>query len=1153
MDRLLIYNKSEPSRIDEETEEDRKILEEQEKFMKKLKENKIKPAAKIVRHEDKSNIIESASSTGEDISEQIVNTFEYIPKNAVVGPIVEKRKNEDDSYKVPPLRCNAYGFPRAKRRDINVGGGSGSLFAQEMKEHGKGEDATTVASTSISGKKKLIATDVGNNFNENIGSGLVHHSTILSDNEKKEIHEQNLNILKSTPESEILAEKERLLSGLNPAILAYLQSRKKENVNKSTNLTITQQNDAGQNIDLNSIKSTVEILSTLGSDKWLNFNQLETNKLAWMKEIEMPKIDKDKAFEARFDFEGWLLPFTQPEINEKNRILYHHGEEPERPGYTLKELFTLARSNITQQKIIALNSIANILSLYSSGVYQDVLEIPIEQVFFLIRFCLDDNTPGVLNAGIKAMRCLIFNYSDETYLDCLLGFGFDVKMPVLPVDNEEKDDDRVNDQQLAENNLIKCLVRTGIYTRIRYIINTMRPTLETIVYCLEILIRLSRDSNFVVSTMFMCEDLVSSIVKNFIPENYTYNHQESAYGLPVLQALKLVRVLTARNEILANKFVNEYNIVEAISRYLQDEIFGGNASGIKLQTECFHLWKILLKYGLTLDYHETLISILLKYLDYHIKQTDIDEKTTFIREAHCAAMLSLLGEFIILKPSIVSKFDQLYLVALKKWSTQFQRISDFKSGQSQIISSLMILSSKIYRYSKLTRQIEESVANLLKSKGFAESVLEIKNCSMLLNNYDPQPFSANLKTLQTSAWYASEHVIPILQTTSCFPFIRALSQFLSGCDSMFLKLSFLENNTIKSYIEALAHQQSLFLTSHWFTRIESQLILNLLKISVDLCKEIDTANFYAVAVKSLCIFNEDQKEEIKYLMEKIIFCTKFYPSEILLSNLNLYERNENLEISLKNLDAIKHVYFKVLGLSEKRDSPQSFCLDIGIGNVIPVDWVYTPILILYSNQQEKNNVLSEQQQTFIVTNCLRWVLIYEMYFPSLVLAVSPTDRFCRLACVFLGSDVLFLNQEIHQLLELCLKNILSKFEKKLDFNKPIKGLKNFQDFYNQMLEQYQGVSYGDILFGNFVLVPLSQKQNVQWRKTLWSEYYGVVQILDISRKQLMTSLDNYLQPLEEDESLLKCYKNALSMATVKSTSVLHVIANHHYICRRHKL
>lgn len=103
--------------------------------------------------------------------------------------------------------------------------------------------------------------------------------------------------------------------------------------------------------------------------------------------------------------------------------------------------------------------------------------------------------------------------------------------------------------------------------------------------------------------------------------------------------------------------------------------------------------------------------------------------------------------------------------------------------------------------------------------------------------------------------------------------------------------------------------------------------------------------------------------------------------------------------------------------------------------MIPIDWIYTPIIVLYTNQQQNQN---ENEQIFIIKNCLRWILIYETYFPSLADTINPTDRYCRLACVFLGSDNLFLNQEIHELLENCFKNVV-KFEKELNFNREIKG------------------------------------------------------------------------------------------------------------------
>lgn len=114
------------------------------------------------------------------------------------------------------------------------------------------------------------------------------------------------------------------------------------------------------------------------------------------------------------------------------------------------------------------------------------------------------------------------------------------------------------------------------------------------------------------------------------------------------------------------------------------------------------------------------------------------------------------------------------------------------------------------------------------------------------------------------------------------------------------------------------------------------------------------------------------------------------------------------------------------------------CLDHNRGNVIPIDWIYTPIIVLYSNQQQNKPNQAESEQVFIIRNCLRWVLIYETYFPELAAAINPTDRFCRIACVFLGSDNLFLIQEIYSLLELCLNNLM-KCEEEINFNTEIQG------------------------------------------------------------------------------------------------------------------
>nr|CAI5819455.1 unnamed protein product [Callosobruchus analis] len=438
---------------------------------------------------------------------------------------------------------------------------------------------------------------------------------------------------------------------MDPAIVAYLKSRRKKEVFENRNPTIKEQNEAAEDVKIEDIKTTQEILTQPKAEKWLNFEIIENNKLAWMKEVDIPQLRKDK-FEARFDFEGWLLPYSEPEISEKNRILYHHGEEPGRP--------------------------ANILSLYSTGVYDEILDLPIEQIFFVIRFCLDDNTPAVLNSSIKALRNLFFSQVDETCLNSLLGFGIGMIQPILAIDHDKEDDSTINDQQLAEKNLVRCLLRTDILTRIRYIINTIKPPLETIVYCIDILIRIARDSEFLLSQICNCDGLLKSIFTHFVPKEFSAGSSESAYGLPLLQAIKLLRIITSRSKTWALKLLKKYTVLDSIISYLSDDTFSANINGLRLQTECMHFWTLVSHYGLTEDKYSELEPILIRMLNYHSRNTNFNFDTTFVRQGHVAALLTLLGnEFQKNSSRAVPFLPLLIEQCLPKWVSQFCSIDTY--------------------------------------------------------------------------------------------------------------------------------------------------------------------------------------------------------------------------------------------------------------------------------------------------------------------------------------------------------------------------------------------------------------------------------------------------------------------------------------------
>lgn len=123
-------------------------------------------------------------------------------------------------------------------------------------------------------------------------------SYILTGSDSHQIHEENLNIIRSMTEEEIIEEREKIMTTMDPAIIAYLKSRRKK-VLQNHNPTIKEQNETANDINLEELESPSEILTNPKAEKWLNFDVIEANKLAWMKNINIPQIKKSDKFEAR--------------------------------------------------------------------------------------------------------------------------------------------------------------------------------------------------------------------------------------------------------------------------------------------------------------------------------------------------------------------------------------------------------------------------------------------------------------------------------------------------------------------------------------------------------------------------------------------------------------------------------------------------------------------------------------------------------------------------------------------------------------------------------------------------------------------------------------------------------------------------------------
>lgn len=76
----------------------------------------------------------------------------------------------------------------------------------------------------------------------------------------------------------------------------------------------------------------------------------------------------------------------------------------------------------------------------------------------------------------------------------------------------------------------------------------------------------------------------------------------------------------------------------------------------------------------------------------------------------------------------------------------------------------------------------------------------------------------------------------------------------------------------------------------------------------------------------------------------------------------------------------------------------------------------------------------------------------------------------------------------------------------LDLNIPPPGLASFQDLYSALLTQYEAVSFGDRLFGCWVLLPLQRRYSVTMRLAVFGEHVGILRSLGVTLEQVMMKM-----------------------------------------------
>ncbi|KAM8708843.1 hypothetical protein ACLKA7_015761 [Drosophila subpalustris] len=333
---------------------------------------------------------------------------------------------------------------------------------------------------------------------------------------------------------------------------------------------------------------------------------------------------------------------------------------------------------------------------------------------------------------------------------------------------------------------------------------------------------------------------------------------------------------------------------------------------------------------------------------------------------------------------------------------------------------------------------------------------------------------------------------------------------------------------LSDYLKQLSLHLNRFLASNFFARIELRFVYQLL-VTGGIETYLSNTQLLQLVYSVLCCLPSAQATQIKSIFEKYIFSGK-------------YVQLDKVSLELLQTTCMEITYSQFI--ADNKEPSLTLCYTQA--PVLPADWPYFQLRLILNNyvqnvQQQPAVVMSENQ---VVRMTLTFVEQLEQQGLQIV---TPLEKLMYLMIAFMGPDSQFLELELHMLLIGQLKNFYAQNEAHhFDFEATYEDKANFEPLYYLFVNHFEAASYGDELFSSLVMIPLAQKYNNKWRRRIWSEHVQALRFLNCDENLLIGGLAAYLEPLEEEPSLLQLYGDALERQLVRPGSIAYQIARHHF-------
>ncbi|KAM9291758.1 RNA polymerase II-associated protein 1 isoform 2-T2 [Morus bassanus] len=1167
-------------------------------------------------------------------------------------------------------------FPRTFHRseiksEVKVGSGRKSIFAQKMAARRAAEKASTAPSAAECVQIRSAALDaldpegsageapLPGIRDDKAGDFLTTQRPCLitgeglgsqkSEQEAQAIHKENLEKLRSMSEEEILQEQKRLLAQLDSGLVAFLKSRRGGNEGQKKELKMEQtrpeecleslpvaQHGVRSSVPMQEsgleesvrkeenmkVEMTDDDLPVKPKKEWIHMDNVEFEKLEWMKDLPSPRQKKTKkGMQARFSLKGELIPADADLPTHLG--LHHHGEEAERAGYSLQELFHLSRSQVIQQRTLALQVLGRIVQKkyldWTFSWYQGMAAFP----FVPNNEEEEEEEEEELNGTEKSQ------------------------------DKKLKDENKP-DPDVARYDVVKGLLKTRIQHRLRYILEVVRPVPTVVLDILHILTHIARHSSEACSQLLDCPRLIETIVREFLPTQWDPQVAEpgrlltSLHGVACAAAMKFIRVLACGGRNATARLLNKFEMKNRLSRFIAEDpldLLLPREEAIRLSTEAFRLWAVAAGYGQACDLYRDLYPVLVRILQSlpellntcHGKSPMIELSvqratavvTLLINVTQTAGYTAELQAKLssnssedseqIPPPPVawnqVSGLQPFLETSLKKF---LQEISQTETWQAlQPLTTTYVIYLGVY-YSACSQQpsvnpidcLEElerltsEVLQPLLSQPAIHSMWDLlRPCSALCNPLSCSPAPESVFSIASLSCTGGKPPLSLVGSKSPFPFLTALLFLINSITHIHKGLtskysSVLGFRGLKDYLHQSwqTRPPSVTPSSAWILRHEYHLqyfVLALAQRMACTCPDYaQHASLHHCVAMALLSRLLPGSEHLAYeVLLDLAFNPEFLPegkaggpeaadfSDILhlgtsaklaqpgsaAAFFSKATRGALLRESYQNLPFIRSCYLSnfvhlqpTLTRSQASYQGQNYLIQSMLlpevkGPILPSDWPFFPLISLYNkvtNAETCGAVLNPLPLDLVntVTWNLQWVLLLETWRAKTLQSIPTAAKLARLMCVFLTGSDLFLEAPIHRYTAALLSVYCQpKALDSLNLDAPLPGLASFHDLYISLLEQFEGVSFGDPLFGVFVLLPLQKRFSVHLRLSVFGEHTSILRALGVPLQQFPVPLERYTSPPEDNLNVLRLYFRTLVTGALRHTwcPVLYVVAVAH--------